>query len=301
MRPRVKYRGGKARELPQILRNLPAYRGRYVEPFVGGGALFFHPEPGQAIVNDINDKLANFYLGVRNDYSRLHSELLELENLYESNWALFNALKLANPKERIPNANESLYYRLRNMYNGLLPAEYSPALLYYFINKTAYSGMIRHNARGEYNVLYGRYRHFWSDGVTLAHSQLLQRAHVLQGDYRQVFDLLETEDFVFLDPPYDCQFTDYGNTEYRDGFGEDEQIRLAEDFRNLPCRAMLIIGKTPLTERLYRGHIAEEYAKSYAVNIRNRFQAGAIHMVVTNYELPKGLRFPPRRCTAQGL
>ena len=46
---------------------------------------------------------------------------------------------------------------------------------------------------------------------------------------------------------------------------------------------MLIIGKTPLTERLYRGHIAEEYAKSYAVNIRNRFQAGAIHMVVTNY------------------
>ncbi|MBB1573803.1 MAG: DNA adenine methylase, partial [Bacteroidia bacterium] len=107
------------------------------------------------------------------------------------------------------------------------PAEYSPALLYYFINKTAYSGMIRHNARGEYNVLYGRYRHFWSDGVTLAHSQLLQRAHVLQGDYRQVFDLLETEDFVFLDPPYDCQFTDYGNTEYRDGFGEDKQMRLA--------------------------------------------------------------------------
>lgn len=246
MRPIVKYRGGKARELPKILRNLPAYRGRYVEPFVGRAALFFHLEPGQAIVNDIN-------------------------------------AKLANPKARIPNANESLYYRLRDMYNGLTPAEYSPALLYYFINKTAYSGMIRHNARGEYNVPYGRYRHFRSDGVTLAHSQLLQRAEVLQGDYRQVFDLLETEDFVFLDPPYGCQFTDYGNTEYRDGFGESEQIRLAEDFRNLPCRAMLIIGKTPLTERLYRGHIAEEYAKSYAVNIRNRFQAGAIHMVMTNY------------------
>ena len=223
MRPIVKYRGGKARELPKILRNLPAYRGRDVEPFVGRAALFFHLEPGQAIVNDIN-------------------------------------AKLANPKARIPNANESLYYRLRDMYNGLTPAEYSPALLYYFINKTAYSGMIRHNARGEYNVPYGRYRHFRSDGVTLAHSQLLQRAEVLQGDYRQVFDLLETEDFVFLDPPYGCQFTDYGNTEYRDGFGESEQIRLAEDFRNLPCRAM------PLPwayRRRVRQELRGEHSKSF--------------------------------------
>lgn len=84
---------------------------------------------------------------------------------------------------------------------------------------------------------------------------------------------------MFLDPPYDCVFNDYGNS----GFGEAEHRRLAADFRNLPCKALMIIGKTPLTEELYTGSVSGEYYKSYAVNIRNRFKNDKMHMIVKNY------------------
>ena len=102
-------------------------------------------------------------------------------------------------------------------------------------------------------------------------------------DYSKIFDMLSNDDFVFLDPPYDCVFSDYGNEDYKDGFGEDEHRRLASDFRNLPCKALLVIGKTSLTEELYGDLIVEEYDKSYSVNIRNRFKADAKHIIVTNY------------------
>ena len=67
------------------------------------------------------------------------------------------------------------------------------------------------------------------------------------------------------------------------GFDESEQRRLAEAFQNLPCRALMMIGKTPLTEELYGAFAKDEYHKDYAVNIRNRFKSSRIHLVVTNY------------------
>ena len=88
---------------------------------------------------------------------------------------------------------------------------------------------------------------------------------------------------MLLDPPYDCVFSDYGNEEYKDGFNDDSHEELAEAFRNLPCRALLVIGRTPLTERLYGDMIIDEYEKSYSVNIRNRFKAAATHILVANY------------------
>ena len=92
------------------------------------------------------------------------------------------------------------------------------------------------------------------------------------------------DDFMFLDPPYDCVFSDYGNKEYKDGFGEANHEKLADDFRKLKCKALLVIGRTPLTERLYGDLIIDEYTKSYAVNIRNRFKASATHILVANYK-----------------
>jgi len=96
--------------------------------------------------------------------------------------------------------------------------------------------------------------------------------------------MAEVDDFIFLDPPYDCVFSDYGNESYKEGFGEEEHRRLASDFKNLSCKALLVIGKTSLTEELYGKYIVEEYNKSYAVNIRNRFKADAKHIIVTNYQ-----------------
>ncbi len=90
---------------------------------------------------------------------------------------------------------------------------------------------------------------------------------------------------MFLDPPYDCTFSDYGNEEYREGFNEMNHRRLAQDFKNIGCKAMMVIGKTPLIEGLYEGMVVAEYGKQYAVNIRNRFKSESTHLVITNYNL----------------
>jgi len=283
MKPIIKYRGGKSKEIPHIMEHIPDYNGRYIEPFLGGGAVFFHLEPEQAIINDINAPLMTFYQGVRDNYQLLRQELDKIETLYTQNRAEFDALKALHPDERVLDNNETLYYDIRDMYNNLAEKQYSDALLYYFINKTAYSGMIRYNARGEFNVPFGRYKNINTRLVTEQHSELLQRAELFNDDYTDIFNMSQQGDFMFLDPPYDCVFSDYGNEEYREGFNEDSHRQLAQDFRNLGCMAMMVIGRTPLIEELYNDMIVDEYEKQYAVNIRNRFKSESTHLVITNY------------------
>ncbi|MDE6529028.1 MAG: Dam family site-specific DNA-(adenine-N6)-methyltransferase [Muribaculaceae bacterium] len=209
MKPIIKYRGGKSKEIPHILPHIPRFSGRYVEPFFGGGALFFHLEPHNAIINDINPKLIGFYRGVRNDYTNLRKELDELEEKYTTNRKIFETLKALNPQERVEDKNEALYYLLRDMFNEVTDKEYSDASLYYYINKTAYSGMIRYNSKGEFNVPFGRYKHLNTATVDLAHSLLLQDAELYNVDYSEIFNMCQEDDFVFLDPPYDCDFSAY--------------------------------------------------------------------------------------------
>lgn len=284
MKPLIKYRGGKSKEIPHILLHIPHYTGRYIEPFFGGGALYFYLEPKKAIINDINSKLISFYNGVKNDYSSLRRELDELEHIYKLNRTQFDILKAQTPEKRVEDKNETFYYELRDMFNGLVNKKYSDALLYYFINKTAYSGMIRYNAKGEFNVPFGRYKSINTKLVTLAHSKLLSNTKIMNSDYSDVFALAKEDDFMFLDPPYDCVFSDYGNDKYKNGFNDKCHEELANAFRQLRCKALLVIGRTSLTERLYGDMIIDEYAKSYAVNIRNRFKASATHILVANYK-----------------
>ncbi len=286
MDPILKYRGGKSREIRFFLPYLPKFSGRYVEPFFGGGALFFFLEPKASIINDVNQKLIGFYRGVQTDYQKVREELDEIERIYQSNRRDFDALKKENPACRVADKNEEMYYALRDMFNDLASKKYSDAALYYYINKTAYSGMIRYNAKGEFNVPFGRYPNLNTQKLTQRHCALLQRAVIYNEDYRKIFDLAEKDDFIFLDPPYDCVFSDYGNEEYRDGFDENCHRQLALDFRNLSCPAMMIIGRTKLTTELYGKFIVDEYSKSYSVNIRNRFKSSATHIVVVNYRKP---------------
>ena len=283
MKPMIKYRGGKSKEISFIEKHIPEFRGRYIEPFLGGGALYFYLEPQNAIINDINSKLMAFYRGVRDDYSTVRKDLDDLEIIYAKNRSAFDKLKAQTPDLRVDDGNEELYYQIRDMFNGLKIQRYSDAAIYYFINKTAYSGMIRYNARGEFNVPFGRYKNLNTSFVTEAHSKLLKNTELFSEDYSMIFRQAEKDDFMFLDPPYDCVFSDYGNEEYKAGFNDDSHIALAEAFRKLKCKALLVIGRTPLTERLYGDLIVEEYKKSYAVNIRNRFKAAATHILVTNF------------------
>ncbi len=285
LKPMIKYRGGKSKEFALYERFIPKDFATYYEPFVGGGATFFRLAPKKAVIGDINEPLIDFYRGVRDNFDDLSKELRGLQDIYEKNQRDYKAKKAASPSERVSNANEELYYRLRDQYNGLAKATYSRAALYFFINKTAYSGMIRYNAQGHFNVPFGRYEHFNTALITKAHSELLQRTEVICADYEESFKRAAARDFMYLDPPYDCVFNDYGNQQLANGFDETQHRRLADRFRKLKCRALMIIGHTPLTEELYGDLVKAEYAKDYAVNIRNRFHSQATHYVVTNYEV----------------
>ena len=284
MKPIIKYRGGKSKEISNFLQFVPKDFDRYVEPFLGGAALYFYLEPHSALINDINNRLINFYISVRDNFEIIRKELASLEIIYSANQIEYEKLKEKDTSSSlyIENKNESLYYLLRDMFNGKIEKKYSDASLYYFINKTSYSGMLRFNSRGEFNVPFGRYKNFNTKFVSEAHSELLNKAAITNTDYSDVFDKCTANDFIFLDPPYDCIFTDYGNIEQND-FTEDDHVRLAQDFRNLPSRALMVIGKTTLTEDLYRPFIKAEYEKKYAVNIRNRFKSESMHLIITNY------------------
>lgn len=292
MKPLVKYRGGKSKEIPHLEKHIPEFDGRYIEPFFGGGALFFYLEPKRAIINDINSKLMAFYKGVKSNFETLQKELSEIEKIYYINRKKFEELKAETPTERVSDENEALYYQIRDMFNDLTDKNYSDALLYFFINKTAYSGMIRYNSKGEFNVPYGRYANLNTSLVTKMHSKLLSNAEIHNCDYKNIFEMAEEDDFMFLDPPYDCVFSDYGNAEHRDGFNEKNHTELANAYKQLKCKALMVIGRTPLTEKLYGDMIVDEYGKSYAVNIRNRFKSEASHILISNYGNVSKERFP---------
>lgn len=283
MNPVLKYRGGKSREIPRFLQYIPDDFNRYIEPFFGGGAVYFYLEPDNAILNDLNGRLMTFYTQLKEQYPAMREQLDAIQAMYEHNQAEYNRLKALTPDERVENANEELYYRMRNFFNHPENSDYMEGVVYFFINKTAYSGMIRYNNNGEYNVPFGRYPNLNTRLVTQQHSDLLQGAELLNLDYSNIFNMAQEDDFIFLDPPYDCVFNDYGNIDMMNGFDEAEHRRLAADFRNLPCRALMIIGKTPLTEELYGQYIYDEYYKNYSVNIKNRFNNDRMHIVVKNY------------------
>lgn len=294
MKPVLKYRGGKSKEIPHFIIYIPKNFSRYIEPFFGGGAVYFHLEPEQAIINDVNDKLMKFYIHLRDAYPVMRRQLDALQEIYENNQQAYAKEKIANPDVKIPNDNEDLYYQLRNIFNGrkspikllsdhLDEEDLLDGVVYFFINKTAFSGMIRYNSDGEYNVPFGRYPHLNTNLVTYQHSSLLQKAKIYNTDYKEIFEMANADDFIFLDPPYDCVFNDYGNIGMMNGFDENEHRRLAEDFKQLPCKALMIIGRTPLTEELYHDFICDEYYKNYSVNIRNRFNNDKMHIVVKNF------------------
>ena len=283
MKPMIKYAGGKSGEIEVIKKFIPEYSGKYIEPFLGGGALYFSLEPEKAVINDINSRLIEFYQGVSNNYDRIKKELSALETVYIKNRQEYEEdKKKANGK--VADLNEKLYYEMREFFNGK-ENKLHPATVYYFINKTAYSGMIRYNKAGKYNVPYGRYKNFNTKLITENHNKLLKKSEIFCKDYKEIFTMSRKEDFIFLDPPYDCVFNNYGNKELVNGFTEEMHKELSENFKKLEAKALMVIGKTPLIEKLYKDYIVFEYDKKYSVNIKNRFDTAAKHLIITNYNL----------------
>ena len=132
----IKYAGGKSREIEVIKRFIPEYKGKYIEPFLGGGALYFYLEPEKAIINDVNSKLIEFYLGIRNEFPQIKKELTSIENQYISNRMDFEKRK-GKADIKVEDANEKFYYQMRDFFNNNSKSDFHPATIYFFINKTA--------------------------------------------------------------------------------------------------------------------------------------------------------------------
>lgn len=282
MKPIIKYCGGKSREIKYFAKYFPDSFETYYEPFLGGGAVFFGFMPKHAFLSDSNRQLMNFYKDFSKHYQRIRNELKGLEAEYRVNQMEYELEKKINPNEHVVNRNENRYYLFRSAMNGHRYCDFSSAAIYYYINRLAYAGLTRFNSKGEFNAPFGHYKKFSIENADLSHAQLLQQAELKCCKYKYAFERAcgadSTKNFMFLDPPYDGVFSNYGTP-----FGEKEHRELAQDFRNLSCKALMVIGKTPLTESLYKDFIRGEYGVKYAIDIKNRMPRNNGHLIITNY------------------
>ena len=260
-KPIMKWAGGKTQMLGDIMPKIPQKYGKYIEPFIGGGALFFALSPDKAIIADSNPELINMYRQVADNVEAVISYLKKYKNTKED------------------------FYEVRSLDWFKLKKEEAAARTIY-LNKTCFNGLYRVNKKGQFNVPFRKYKapNFCDEEALFAASDVLKKATITCGDYLSVLkEYAEPGDFIFLDPPYDTVFSDYGNEVFTGDFGEKEHRKLAADFRNLSAPSMMIISETPLIVELYKKYIKGIYPKLYSVNIRNRFKSKANHLIITNY------------------
>lgn len=257
--PLVKWSGGKKDEIAKILPHIPKTFDTYLEPFIGGGALFFHINPQKSAISDVHTELIDFYNSIKNGQA-LHIHKFMLTH---------------------PNTEEE-YYKVRrmNVNNSL-----DNAKKFYYLRKTCFRGMLRYNNKGEFNIPYGRYKTYKYDEILKPeYENLLKRTEIFNSSFELLFDKFNSEhNFMFLDPPYDSEFTDYGYCK----FGKKEHEKLAECFKTTKIKCLMIIGKTPLIEKLYKDYIVGEYPKKY----RFKLHSGRIgdninttHLIIKNYK-----------------
>ncbi|HEX3345081.1 MAG TPA: DNA adenine methylase [Polyangiaceae bacterium] len=267
-RPFLKWAGGKSQLLEQFATLLPrpgSYR-RYLEPFVGSGALFFHLRPDEAELADVNREIVDCYRAVK---ARPGDVIRELE------------------KHR---HDERHYYDVRANVPPKL-AERAARTIY--LNKTGYNGLYRVNASGRFNVPMGRYANPGFQSPTLfatirACSRALASARLAAGDFATSLEGAGREDFVYLDPPYvpvsdTADFTSYA----RGGFGWADQERLAAVCRKLwrrGARVMLSNSDTESVRALYRGFRVDVVHASRSINSRGAKRGKVREVVVRNFD-----------------
>ena len=258
MKPIIKWSGGKKDELKHILPHVPSNFDTYLEPFVGGGALYFQLNPEKAAISDVHIELVDFYQSIKNGHS---------DEIYQ--------FMQAHPNE------EEIYYKVRAYaHTDVL----DNAKRFYYLRKTCYRGMLRYNSKGEFNIPYGRYKTYnYEDVKNTGYEALLKRTDVFNADFEYLFEHYDnSNNFMFLDPPYDSEFTDYGYCK----FGKEEHKKLADCFKKTSIKCLMIIGKTPYIEELYRDYIVQEYDKKYRFKLHSGRVGSEIntkHLVIKNY------------------
>jgi DNA adenine methylase len=262
--PFLKWAGGKGQLLDRLLPLLPASYQRYIEPFLGGGALFFALAPARALLADLNRELIVTYQMVRDQPAALADRLAEHR----------------------ANHNKEYYYRIRAA-RSEDPLEVAARLIY--LNKTCFNGLYRVNRSGQFNVPMGSYVNprIYDRANLLAAAHALAAADLCAADYRATLDQASAGDFVYLDPPYvplsaSASFTSYTSS----NFGEPEQRQLAAAYRELDrrgCYVMLNNSATPLTRQLYDGYEQRVIPAARAINSKGDRRGPVDELVVVNY------------------
>ena len=298
-KPFFKWAGGKSQLLhefdirfPQVLRT--GALDRYVEPFIGGGAVFFFVMQlfpfRESVICDANEELVLTYQVIRQDVDGLISLLKDFQSWYD-------ALDEAGRKD--------LYLKVRSDLNadrkGFDFSRYGTAWVgraaqLLFLNKTCFNGLFRVNSSGEFNVPFGKYR---NPGIVHEHnlrlvSALLQNTTILHGDFSRCLEYIDDHTFVYLDPPYrplsaSSSFTAYS----RDGFSDKDQVRLKEFFDSVDRlkAAVMLSNSDPRNEDptdhffddLYQQYRIERVLAKRMIN-SNAEKRGAIsEIIVMNY------------------
>jgi DNA adenine methylase len=238
-RPFLKWAGGKTQLLQQLARFYPP-KGtvkRYIEPFLGSGAVFFHFKamvgPESSILWDNNQELIRTFRAVRDEVERVIDLLREHERQH----------------------SKGHFLEMR-------------------VNKTCFNGLYRVNSRGEFNVPLGSYPKpsiLNEEGLRRA-SRQLAGAQIEEKDFRMVLSVAEEGDFVYFDPPYHPRSeTAYFTSYTRDSFAEEDQKDLAEVYRALDRKGCLLVlsnSDTPLVRRLYKGFRKVEVIARRNINSR---------------------------------
>ena len=350
LKPLFKYPGGKSSEYKHLRELFPKFN-TYVEPFLGGGAVYWAIDAENWIINDFSQELISIYkytktqdelfltylkdIGIlwrnKENYIKIIMSLL-LNREETSGDILFNIscklLDSANKlpkhyhqlsdyfsesvlrkrkslakiakKEEIKNWEENalsilgagIYMYLRNLYNqtNFDKRPQLKSVLYLFIREYAYSSMFRYNSEGLFNVPFGGNSYAKKDFLQrynqITNSEVvdkLKKTTVLQGDFSDAF-IDQQDAFMFLDPPYDSDFSTYNLHE----FDSQEQIRLRDELSKIKkTKWLMVVKSTDFIEELYErtGWYKFRFNKSYSVNFKNRNEQDVKHLVITNYRL----------------
>jgi DNA adenine methylase len=240
-RPILKWAGGKQQLLQHLLPRVPGNYNKYIEPFLGGGALYFALKPLPAVVADSNPELMNLYKVVTNDVEGLIEVLKTFKTDKES------------------------YYKVRALDFSTLP-DVERAARTIYLNRMCFNGLYRVNKDGRFNVPYGDHKNprlCFAEELRAA-SEILKRNTILCADYKEVLSqYAEAGDFVYLDPPYlpISKYSDFKRYT-KEQFYEEDHIELAKEVKRLHelgCHVLLTGSSHPLVHELYNGFKIEVF------------------------------------------
>ena len=273
-KPFVKWAGGKRQIIDKLKEYVPDEYDTYYEPFVGGGALLFELAPKKAVINDLNEELMNVYNCLCNEEK--FKKMCNLLNHYEA------------------EHSEEFYYEIRNKdknknaYNRL--SDYTKAARTIYLNKACFNGLYRVNSKNEFNVPFGKKTKIntyeGSNLITVSNYLTMNDIKIQSVDFEESLKTAKKGDFVYIDPPYDSDTSTFNNyTE--DGFGKEEQRRLAQVYKDLDKRGVYVMlsnHNTTLINELYKDYHIHIIEAKRNINANGKKRGKVEEVIKTNYE-----------------